>query len=93
MFSPLSNQATGRDRVRRALSELKAGHGELQALVSGVFDRFDGFANEVLGRKGVPAQQSQPTQWDTLQREIDRLASVAAEMTKSAVHNNRGNQE
>ena len=89
MLPPLSNQPTGRDRVRHALAELRAGHDQLQTLVSGIFDRLNGVADEFLGRKNVQAQEPQQAEWETLQREINRLASVAAEMAKSAANQKR----
>jgi hypothetical protein len=89
MSPPLSNQPSGRDILCHALAELRAGHDDLQALVSEIFDRLNGVADEFLGRKDVRGQPSQQAEWETLQREIDRLASLAAEMANSAANQKR----
>jgi hypothetical protein len=100
MLPPLSNQPTGGDRVRHALAELGAGHSELQALVSGIFDRLDELADEFLGRKNASDQKPEQAEWESLQSQISQLTLVATELAESvanqkrlAARRNRRNEE
>ena len=83
MSAKLSDQSAGSDCARKALTEIRACPGEVQSLVSGVFDQIDKLVEEFLARE-VARQRSQgQAEREALQGQIDRLASVAADLARS----------
>ena len=83
MRAELPNQPAGWNCVRDALAEIRTGHGELQTYISGMFDRLDGLAGEALDSKIAQDCAVGHAEQEALQEQIDRLASLAAELAQS----------
>jgi hypothetical protein len=89
MRAELPNQSAGRSCVREALAEIRAGHGDLQTHILGMFDRLDGLADQLLGSKAARDCAAGQADQDALQGQIDRLASLAAELAQSVADQKR----
>jgi hypothetical protein len=83
MSVELPNQSVDGDPARSALADIRACHGELQAFVTGVFDQIDRLADSLLAREIVCQQARHQAEHEAVQRQIDQISSVAAELAKS----------
>jgi hypothetical protein len=89
MRAELPNQPSGRNCVRNALAEIRAGHGDLQTHILGMFDRLDLLADDLLGSKIARDCAVGHAEQEALQEQIDRLASLAAELAESVAEQKR----
>lgn len=69
--------------AREALAEMRACPGELQAFVSGAFDRLAAMTDELLAHELAHNQTPRKGQRDALQDQIDCLDSVAVELAEA----------
>jgi hypothetical protein len=83
MRPELPNQPAGWNGVRNALAETRTGLGELQTYITGMFDRLDGLADERLGSRSAQQCALDHAEQEKLKEQIDRLASLAAELAQS----------
>jgi hypothetical protein len=89
MRAELSNQPTGWACVRDALAEVRTGQSELQTFVSDMFDDLDGLADQLVGSKIAQDCAIGHAEHDALHEQIDRLASLAAELAQSVAEQKR----
>jgi hypothetical protein len=78
-----SNQSGDWNSAREALAEMRACPGELQTFILSVFDQLDSLASELLAHELAGQQAQRQAGSEALQNQIDRLASVAAELSKA----------
>jgi hypothetical protein len=71
--------SSGTQCARRALADARASSGELQASLSGAFDRLNEMADEMLAHE----LSQQHSEWQALDGRIERLTSLAAELAES----------
>jgi hypothetical protein len=83
MSAELSDQPVGWDCARRALTEIRECPGEVQTLVLGVFDQLDKFVEEFVAQERVRQQSQRQLEREALQDQVDRLATVVAELVAS----------
>jgi hypothetical protein len=76
-------ESSGWSCASEALADIRAYPGGLQTFVLGVFDQLDGLTDELLARELARQQVQRQAERDVLQGQIDRLASVAAELAEA----------
>ena len=89
MHPELPNQPAGWNGVRNALAETRTGLGELQTYITGMFDRLDGLADERLGSRSAQHCAVDHAEQEAFKEQIDRLASLAAELAESVAEQKR----
>jgi hypothetical protein len=77
--SVMPSESTGWKCAREALAEVRAYPSGLQTFVSSMFDQLDGLTDRLLAHELAGHQAEQ----NALRDQIDRLASVAAELTEA----------
>jgi hypothetical protein len=81
MSVEMSAQSAGRENARLALAELRACRAELQAFFDDLLTGWDEGDEQSL-RCAIVRQQAQwQTDHEALQRQIERLTSLASELT------------
>jgi RNA polymerase-interacting CarD/CdnL/TRCF family regulator len=78
-----SNRSGGSNCAGGALAAIRACSDDLQTFVFGVFDQLEGLTDQLLARELDWQQTQRQTEREALQGQIDRLASVAAELAQT----------
>ena len=89
MRPELPNQPAGWNGVRDVLAETRTGLGELQTCITEMFDRLDGLVDERLGSRSAQQCAVGRAEQEAIQEQIDRLASLAAELAQSVAEQKR----
>jgi hypothetical protein len=84
-----SHQSGGVDCVRSALAEIRAYPGELQAFVSGMLEQWDDFAEKLRTCELARQQALRHSECESLQKQIDRLEALTAQLADTVAEQKR----
>jgi hypothetical protein len=80
MSAELSNRSVPASPAQDALAEMRDCQHELQTFVTGLFDRLEGLAKELLAQETTPQQAPRQMDRNLMQNELSQLAAVATDL-------------
>ncbi len=91
MSTEFSHQADGWKCAAEALAEMRSYPDRLHAFRSDMFNRFDGLTTEVIDQERPSGQARTQKDPRELQAQIDQLASIASELSRTLEEQNKRN--
>lgn len=83
MHAQMLHPPVCRENALNALTEIRACHEDIQAFVTGAFDRLDNLVDELRGHTTTPLNIARQAERETMQEQIDQLAKLATELAHS----------